>query len=53
MKNILQISLREIISAFELVEIPSENHKTSTGKMSNQILSFSFKSLILKTMYLV
>lgn len=41
MKNILQIFLQEIISAFELVKIPSENDKTSTGRMSNQILSFA------------
>lgn len=53
MKNILQISLWEIISAFELLEIPSENDKTSTGTMSNQILSFSSRSLILKIMYLI
>lgn len=53
MKNILQISLQEIISAFELVEIPSENDKTSTGTISNQILSFASKSLISNTMYLI
>lgn len=53
MKNILQISLQEIISAFELVEIPSENYKTSTGTISNQILSFASKSLISNTMYLI
>lgn len=53
MKNILQISLQEIISAFELVEIPSENDKTSTGTISKQILSFASKSPILKITYLV
>lgn len=53
MKNILQISLQERISAFELLEIPSENDKTSTGTMSNQILSFASRSLILNTTYLV
>lgn len=53
MKNILQISLQEIISAFELVEIPSENDKTSTGTISNQIFSFASKSPILKITYLV
>lgn len=53
MKNNLQISLQEIFSVFELVEIPSENNKTSTGTMSNQIVSFASKSLILKITYLV
>lgn len=52
MKNILQIFLQEIISAFELGEIPSENDKTSTGTMSNQILSLASKSPILKIIYL-
>lgn len=44
----LQISLWERFSTFELVEIPLENSKNSTGTMSKQILRFSSKSPISK-----